>query len=94
MIGTPSASDYELLAEQVPFDRKLFNEFPVIPRDIHTMARLYAMFDGVADKESLVNLLLRCFSYVPEHRITASQALQHPYFDDIKAEYAKLPLRS
>lgn len=79
-----------MLSDLVPFDPSLFKEFPTIQKDNNLIAKFALMFDGVVDKENLVNLLLRCFSYVPQERITASQALAHPFFDDTRKEYAQM----
>jgi len=37
------------------------------------------------DKANLIDLLEKMLKYNPTERITAKDALDHPYFDDIKA---------
>lgn len=90
-IGTPTESDYLELAKLVPFDPNLFREFPVIPRYL-VMQQLDEMFRSVHDRKNLIDLLLKCFAYVPEQRITAADAMNHKFFDSIRQEYKDLSL--
>lgn len=47
----------------------------------------------VEDRVNFIDLLLKMFCYVPSKRITAAQALKHPFFKgigkDVKSEQAE-----
>lgn len=88
-LGTPSESDYLELAKLVPFDPNLFNEFPVISKHL-AVKKLESLFSHVSDRNSLIDLLLRCFAYVPSKRITAAEAANHPFFDSVRQEFNDL----
>ncbi len=76
----------------MPFDPKLFKEFPFIPKNQSDNNRLEKKFHLFADKSLLCDLLAKLLSYVPEERLTARQALEHPFFNDIRGDYHRLDL--
>ncbi len=41
------------------------------------------MFHMVSDRKNLIDLLLKMFAYLPHKRITAEQAMNHPFFKGI-----------
>ena len=45
---------------------------------------LNEMFSMVEDRENFIDLLLKMLAYLPEDRITAREALDHPFFADLK----------
>lgn len=92
LLGTPSNREYEMLSRKVPFDPKLFKEFPYIPKNQADNNRLEKKFQCFSEKSLLCDLLAKLLSYVPEERLTARQALDHPFFNDIRAEYLRLDL--
>jgi len=62
----------------VHFDHSLFIEFKNYkPID------LKRMFVGIKDLDYLLDLLKKMFDFVPEKRISASDALKHPFFRDM-----------
>lgn len=92
MLGSPSQKEYAELATKVPFEPKLFNEFPVINKgndDSEKYKHLYANFK---DKANLCSLLNRIFTYIPEQRITAKEALAHPFFHEVLKFYSQMNL--
>jgi serine/threonine protein kinase len=42
------------------------------------------LFHMVSDYHNFIDLLLKMLNYLPEKRITAREALSHPYFNSIK----------
>lgn len=41
----------------------------------------------VEDYDNFIDLLMKMMAYLPENRISASQALKHPYFKEIRGQY-------
>jgi serine/threonine protein kinase len=62
----------------VPFDPVLFDSFGTFKR-----ANLREMFKMVTDKNDFIDLLLKMLEYLPEKRITAKEALGHPFFKEV-----------
>ena len=87
MIGSPSEAEYTQFSRRVPFDPKLFNDFPVVNRSKEDFGRQFVNF---SDHENLLDLLYKTFQYLPEKRITATEAIQHPFFDEIRSDYEDL----
>ncbi len=92
VLGSPSEHEYELIAKKVPFDPKLFKEFPVVPKPSEENDRFGKLFPNFKDKKHLFDLLHRVFAYVPEERITAKEALAHAFFHDIRNYYLSMNL--
>lgn len=92
VLGSPSDKEYEILSSKVPFDPKLFSEFPKFPKNTEQNDRLEKKLSNFKDKRNLVDLLNRIFTYIPEERITAKEALAHPFFNDIRQYYAGMTL--
>jgi serine/threonine protein kinase len=87
MIGSPSEQDYQDYSRRVPFDPKLFNDFPVVRREKEDFAKQFVHFN---DHENLLDLLYKMFEYLPHKRITATDALNHKFFDEIRGDYGEL----
>ncbi|CAD8186337.1 unnamed protein product [Paramecium octaurelia] len=78
ILGSFTKSDLKYYQKVVPFDVKLFKEFPKYePIDLEEK------FEHVDDKDLFIDLLSKLLKYIPEERITASQALKHQYFSEI-----------
>jgi len=78
ILGSPTQSEYEELSYLVPFDPKLFNEFKIFPGQ-----SLRLLFGYFKDLDNLLDLLSKVFCYIPAKRITAQEALKHPFFNDV-----------
>lgn len=87
MLGSPTQEEYDILAKKVPYDPKLFKDFPRYKRDIPTFMGQFYSFE---DTDNLQDLLLKMFEYIPERRITAREALEHPFFSDIQKDYCEM----
>ena len=87
MIGSPSEQDYHEYSRRVPFDPKLFNDFPTVKREREDFSKQFVHFN---DHENLLDLLYKMFEYLPEKRISASDAINHPFFDEIRPKYHEL----
>lgn len=92
IIGSPSEREYDILSKKVPFDPKLFKEFPSMPKNTEENNKFARMFYNFKDKKNLLDLLGKMFTYIPEERLTAKEALAHPFFDAIRQQYASLQL--
>jgi len=64
--------------KQVPFDKAIFNDFFTYPK-----ANLKYKFGRMKDLTNFVDLVSRMLEYIPEKRITALEALNHPFFKDV-----------
>ena len=45
-------------------------------------------FKKVSDRDNFIDLLTKMLHYIPEKRITAKEALLHPYFQGMKQKVA------
>lgn len=79
VLGSPNEEELREFAKRVPFDAKIFSEFKNIKGQ-----NLKKKFSGVfEDFEQFLDLLMKMLKYLPEKRITAEKALQHPFFKDL-----------
>lgn len=92
VIGSPSEKEYETLSKKVPFDPKLFKEFPTVPKNSEENDRFSKLFVNFKDKKNLYDILNKIFTYIPEDRITAKEAMQHAFFSEIKSYYSNMNL--
>eukprot|EP01016_Furgasonia_blochmanni_P047420 TRINITY_DN6968_c0_g1_i2.p1 TRINITY_DN6968_c0_g1~~TRINITY_DN6968_c0_g1_i2.p1 ORF type:complete len:312 (+),score=33.15 TRINITY_DN6968_c0_g1_i2:54-989(+) len=81
MLGSPSPDEIEEYKNRVPFDKNLFNEFKQYKR-----SSLREKFYYIQDYDNLIDLLEKMFHYLPEKRITASEALKHPFFKNVSVK--------
>lgn len=79
VIGSLSAEEVAEYTKRVPFDPALFKEFGHFDR-----INLREKFSMVKDFDNFQDLLLKMLQYLPEKRITAVEALNHPFFADLK----------
>ena len=80
VLGSPNEEELKELSKRVPFDAKIFSEFKNIKGQILKKKFATGVFD---DMEQFLDLLTKMLKYLPEKRITASKALQHPFFKDL-----------
>lgn len=87
ILGSPSKEDLDGYTKQVPYDSSLFKEFknfrPVSIRD---------RFSYIKDIDDLVDLLLKMLQFQFCNRISAADALKHPFFADVADEWTILIL--
>ena len=76
VLGSPANEDFAIWEKiLVNFDHVLFAEFKNFkPMD------LKKSFPGFKDVDNLLDLLGKMFDYIPTRRISASEALKHPFF--------------
>ena len=79
VMGSPTQEEYDELSMMVPFDPKIFKEFKHYKRQSFKEKFYY-----IQDYDNLMDLLLKIFAYIPSKRITAAEALKHPFFKDVK----------
>jgi serine/threonine protein kinase len=63
----------------VPFDSALFKQFEGFPR-----ANLDSVFNMVEDRKNFIDLFLKMLNFLPSKRITAQEALDHPFFKGLQ----------
>lgn len=73
VLGTPTEETWPKVSH-LPEYKRDFEIFPSMP-----LETLLTKLDALG-----IDLLKRLLEYPPEKRITASDALQHPYFDDLR----------
>ncbi len=44
------------------------------------------MFKTVTDRNNMIDLLGKMLTYLPEKRITAKTAMEHPFFADVRKQ--------
>ncbi len=79
VMGSPSQEEYDELSMMVPFDPKIFKEFKFYKRQTFKDKFYY-----IQDYENLMDLMFRMFAYIPSQRISAADALKHPFFKDVR----------
>lgn len=77
-MGGLSPQETKEYKSQVVFDTNLFDSFPT-----NKKKNLMDIFYMVEDKKNLIDLLSKMLTYLPSKRITAQQAMAHPFFKDI-----------
>lgn len=45
------------------------------------------MFYYIKDIDNLMDLITKCLQYLPENRISAEEALSHPFFKGLEEKY-------
>lgn len=76
-MGSFSPTEVKEFQSKVVFDSKLFDSFPNNKRK-----NLVDVFHMVEDKKNFIDLLSKMLAYLPSKRITAEQAMAHPFFKD------------
>lgn len=79
-LGSPTAEQFQEYAKMVPFDAKLFNDFKTYARP-----NISSEFsNSIKDIDNFLDLMYKMFEYIPSKRITATEALKHPFFKDVR----------
>jgi serine/threonine protein kinase len=84
VLGSMGEEEVAVFKTQVPFKEAIFSKFEGFPR-----RNLEELFGVVEDKHNFINLLSRMLEYLPQKRITAAEALNHPFFQDLHATTAE-----
>lgn len=82
-IGPMSSWELREYGRRVSFDKSVLDALHGYPLPQKDFKKL---FRESRDIDNLVDLFSKTFQYLPESRITADQALRHPYFDDVRME--------
>ena len=78
VLGSPTKAEYEEYSMIVPFDSKIFSDFKS-----HKRQSFKEKFYYMKDYDNLMDLLFKMLEYNPVRRITAVEALKHPFFKDV-----------
>lgn len=78
-MGSLTPEETSEYVQRVPFEPDLFKEFGEYSR-----VNLRDKFHMVKDFDNFHDLLLRMLQYLPERRISAAEAMNHPFFDEIR----------
>lgn len=83
--GGPSVSDRLYYKKSVDYMFKgMIDKLPSHPKP--SSAKLSKMFSCFRDRSNLIDLLEGMFKYNPSHRLTATQALKHPFFEELSSK--------
>lgn len=80
VMGSPDENEWKQIKAKVPFDANLFQYFPV-----EKGANLNELFARMGkDLPAFLDLLHKMLKVIPNQRITACEALKHPFFDEVR----------
>ena len=85
--GSLSKEETKLYKESVPINEKLISQLPSFPKD---NTKINLMFGNVSKKRELIDLLDKVFCYNHNNRITATEALNHKFFEGVDKKYYEL----
>lgn len=87
-IGGPTDLELKEFANRVQYDGSLLFQLPRYHQSREeSFKKLLTCFK---DKENLFDLLNQMLCYLPENRISARDACMHPFFNEIRLQYAQL----
>lgn len=79
ILGTPNYETYPNINKLPEYKHNMFDDYP--------RQNLKTFVPGLEEKG--IDLLERMLRIDPEKRITSYEALEHPYFDEIKEDFIK-----
>lgn len=78
ILGSPSKEVLDYWSTLVPFNKDIFKSFLAYQKtDIRNK------FKRIEDLDNLMDLLGKMFFYIPEKRIEAKEAMNHPFFKTV-----------
>ena len=77
-------TDKVFFNDRVPYEITILNAFDDFEKEDFNVT-----FKMSKDKANLIDLLEKMLRYDPTQRITAKDALNHPYFDDVRGDLDK-----
>ena len=82
LLGSFTPEERAEYNRKVPFDCGMLNDIMQYKR-----INLKEYFSMVTDITNFEDLLLKMLQYIPERRITAREAMNHPFFDDVRSKF-------
>ena len=77
-LGSPTIDQFKEWEKiLIHFDHSLFTEFKN-----YKGIDLKRIFVGMKDIDNLMDLLKKMFDYIPANRISAAEAMKHPFFKE------------
>jgi serine/threonine protein kinase len=83
-LGRMSKTDKIYFNDRVPYEITVLSAFEDFDKE-----DLNVTFKMSKDKANLIDLLEKMLRYDPTQRITAKEALNHAYFDDVRGDFDK-----
>ena len=86
ILGSFNEAEAKYFEPKIPFEFDILSKFPKQKK-----ANLRQMFKMVQDRQNFLDLLEGMLEYIPERRITAQQALMHPFLAEVNPNIDKFP---
>ncbi len=83
-LGRMSKADKIYFNDRVPYEITILSAFEDFEKE-----DMNVTFKMSKDKANLIDLLEKMLRYDPTQRITAKDALNHAYFDDVRGDFDK-----
>ena len=83
IIGGLKKSDLAYFAQQSQFKSETLKKFPKFKRDKKTIEGWFAHFN---DSKNAFDLVMELLELVPDKRVSAAEALEHPFFASVKEQ--------
>ena len=75
-LGSPTDEEFKALKKRCSYDSSLWNKLRGIPKN----PNFWNPLQEADSSGQLKDLLLKCFQYLPENRISSQGILDHPFF--------------
>ena len=83
-LGKMTKADKSYFNDRVPYEISILNTF-----DMYEKEDFNVTFRMSKDRANMIDLLEKMLRYDPSQRISAKEALNHAYFDDVRVDLEK-----
>lgn len=77
-LGSPTAHEFSRLKQRCNYDTSIWEKLKDIPPNL----QFWLPVEKADPSSCLQNLLIKCFRYLPEERISTQEMLDHPFFNE------------